>query len=479
VGAYGFAVKYTSNISDWGQPILVTEGAGNVVYPASTITFPQPLLAPNLVYTTGNQSISGNKIFGTDNVSLSTLNHAAILGGCRNLISGTIDDSFIANGCCNIITGEVSDSFILNGASNAISSQRLFPSYSPDLSYIANGCLNQLSGCVPQSTVLNGCRNVIDSSLLVQSCNNTIINGFSNRINDSLRSIIGNGAINRIDRGSYLEIGNGVLNNICVSQYSTIGNGASNLLCVATTYSNILNGTSNTVDCCSSYSTIIGGSNNRTQGCFNLIGGGSFNVITGSIANSCAGCSPTLGISNVIAGGANNSIKSSSCSAILGGRYNEVNHNGATIIGDGSLNIKTSRGACTLLMSFENGIYLDAPIVEVNNKAIYVQKDVQYFTGNNFTPNANEARVFEYVLTGIGGATATLNAPTNLFDGDNILIKIQQSPSGSNNLVFDSSYKFPGGVVPSLTLEGSRVDIYTILKIGSNFYSTYVKDFTS
>ena len=117
--------------------------------------------------------------------------------------------------------------------------------------------------------------------------------------------------------------------------------------------------------------------------------------------------------------------------------------------------------------------------VQVSGKNVYVQKDVKSFTGNNFTPNANEARVFEYVLTGIGGATATLNAPTNLFDGDNILIKIQQSPSGSNNLVFNSSYKFPGGVVPSLTLEGSRVDIYTILKIGSNFYSTYVKDFTS
>ena len=89
------------------------------------------------------------------------------------------------------------------------------------------------------------------------------------------------------------------------------------------------------------------------------------------------------------------------------------------------------------------------------------------------------ARVFEYLLTGIAGATATLNAPTNMFDGDNIIIKIQQSASGSNNMAFDSAYKFPGGVTPSLTLEGSRVDIYTVLKIESNFYSTYVKDFTS
>jgi hypothetical protein len=115
----------------------------------------------------------------------------------------------------------------------------------------------------------------------------------------------------------------------------------------------------------------------------------------------------------------------------------------------------------------------------VSGKEVYFQKDVKSFTGNNFTPNANEARVFEYVLTGIAGATATLNAPTNMFNGDNILIEIQQSPSGSNSMVFNSSYKFPGGVTPSLTFEANRVDIYTVLKIGSNFYSTYVKDFTN
>lgn len=72
-GAYGFAVKYTSNASDWGQPILVTEGAGNVVYPTSTITFPQSVLAPNLVYTTDNQTVSGIKTFTTVNESFSVL----------------------------------------------------------------------------------------------------------------------------------------------------------------------------------------------------------------------------------------------------------------------------------------------------------------------------------------------------------------------------------------------------------------------
>ena len=126
-----------------------------------------------------------------------------------------------------------------------------------------------------------------------------------------------------------------------------------------------------------------------------------------------------------------------------------------------------------------NGVANFQSIPLVSGKEVYFQKNIKSFTGNNFTPNANEARVFEYVLTGIAGATATLNAPTNMFNGDNILIEIQQSPSGSNSMVFNSSYKFPGGVTPSLTFEANRVDIYTILKIGSNFYSTYVKDFTN
>jgi hypothetical protein len=113
----------------------------------------------------------------------------------------------------------------------------------------------------------------------------------------------------------------------------------------------------------------------------------------------------------------------------------------------------------------------------VSGEEVYYKKNVVYFTGNNFTPDANLARTFEYVLTGLAGASATLNAPINMNNGENIVIKIKQSPSGSNNIIFNSNYKFPGGVIPSLTLTPSKADIYTALKIDSNFYSTYIKDF--
>jgi hypothetical protein len=79
VGASGFVVKYSPSENDWGRPILISESDGTVVFPSSTIEFSQSVSAPNLytndnpsgfitglsnvVYTTGDQTISGVKNF--------------------------------------------------------------------------------------------------------------------------------------------------------------------------------------------------------------------------------------------------------------------------------------------------------------------------------------------------------------------------------------------------------------------------------
>lgn len=257
------------------------------------------------VYATGNQTISGLKIFGTNNISDTNLKTSPILGGRDNIITGTLNYTFIVNGTNNIITGSVGDSFISNGNYNKIESA-----------------------------------------------------GDPKRV---CRSYISNGFQNLISNGScYAMIKNGALNTIQESQYSSILQGNSNVL------GSESDGSNDTYPkAC--LSTIINGSNNKTVGYFNLIGGGSFNIISGQvITTSC--CEVTAPRSNVIVGGANNSILNASCSAILGGRYNEISHPGATIIGDGSLNVKTSKGACTLLLSFSNGIYLEAPLTNFNHR---------------------------------------------------------------------------------------------------------------
>jgi hypothetical protein len=95
-GQDGFAVKYSSSENDWGQPILVVEGAGDVVFPTSDILFPQPVFAPNLVYHTGNQTVSGTKTF--DRIEIRNTNYNYFT---TNL---TLSDNYInlANSSSNI-----------------------------------------------------------------------------------------------------------------------------------------------------------------------------------------------------------------------------------------------------------------------------------------------------------------------------------------------------------------------------------------
>lgn len=290
----------------------------------------QALLNLSGVSITGNQFISGNKIFGTNNISRSTFDNATILGGTGNTITGGVSNSFIANGVSNTISGSTVESSILNGLSNII---------------------------------FQGDGSSVNSNIL-------------------------GGALNSIQQGFFSSILHGTENSI----------GAPGIAF------------HNFSQACSS--SIINGSNNKIIGTFNLIGGGSFNTITG-IVNFNEGNCQTTSRSNVIVGGANNSILNSSCSAILGGRYNEVNHNGATIIGDGSLNVKTSKGDCTLLMSFANGIFLESPIngIDLNNsKLINAVPDFNNFNANfSISGNQNNRILIANSASQITGTIAANN----------------------------------------------------------------------
>ena len=307
-------------------------------------TFATGIFAPNLVYNTGDQMISGTKIFGSSNTIDSTAGGSTILGGNNNTITGDVSNVFIANGSSNVI-GDTGRGRPFN-------------------SYIGNGFRNGISGGGRFSAILNGDRN---------------------RISSSENILIGNGLGNVITGGSsnYSVLMNGAENSFTDTDYVFLGNGTANCLGLDRT------GVSDT-STKATHSSIINGSNNRIIGDYNIIGGGTFNKITGSfiIGNCCQAYSR----SNVIVGGANNSILNSSCSAILGGRYNEVIHNGATIIGDGSINVKTSRGECSLLLYFQNGIYLESPIFDfigsrptVNGTEVLLRGD--FGLEKSLTPN--------------------------------------------------------------------------------------------
>jgi hypothetical protein len=312
---------------------------------------------------------------------------------------------------------------------------------------------------------------------------------------------ISNGNNNLISGGAFYSfISNGLNNLIEIANYSYIANGASNVITgiKGSVHSTILGGSSNSIeegnnasilhgasnfiggrhsgaDCSQGcFSSIINGSNNKIIGAFNIIGGGSFNQITGGLIFDT--CCQTSSKSNVIVGGANNSILSSSCSAILGGRYNEVIHNGATVIGDGSLNVKTSKGACTLLMSFANGIFLESPTVNytgIVNGTLDFTENIKLTTAtesfstlniSNQTINIPLNSGMNFILpltTGITGITFS-NTPTNTFS-----FTLRVDYSGAHSIVWPAGtigrVLWPNNTAPTLTTTVGREDFFSFI----------------
>jgi hypothetical protein len=115
----------------------------------------------------------------------------------------------------------------------------------------------------------------------------------------------------------------------------------------------------------------------------------------------------------------------------------------------------------------------------VSGKEVYFQKNIVYFTGNNFTPDYASGRNFVYQLTGFATVYNNLNDPLNLPEGDTILVKVVQSNYGNNYMIFGSNYRFPASASPTLTQSPGRVDVFNILKLDNKFYTTYVKDFAN
>jgi len=73
------------------------------------------------------------------------------------------------------------------------------------------------------------------------------------------------------------------------------------------------------------------------------------------------------------------------------------------------------------------------------------------------------------------GASRTMAAPTNLKVGTYILSVIQGG-TGSYTLTWNSVFKWPAGVAPSLTTTVGAIDLFTFYSDGTNLYGSYLPD---
>lgn len=113
VSTAGFAIKYSASEFDWGQPILLSEGGTTVVHPASTITFPQPLLAPNLVYSSGDynyfttSTTLGNSYINLANSTSAITATLPSISSGRNYIVKNLNTGTLTVTGSNLIDGNV------------------------------------------------------------------------------------------------------------------------------------------------------------------------------------------------------------------------------------------------------------------------------------------------------------------------------------------------------------------------------------
>lgn len=294
----------------------------------------------NLVYKTGNQTISGIKTFGQNsNIYNSTYSH--ILGGIDNIISG-VAGTIIVGGSGNSASGNYC--FIGGGRNNIIEEYI-------DSSTIGGGHNNTIISSSDWSTIGGGQLNRIFN----QYCS---IGGGNDNQAIGYASTIGGGQSNTAN-GNYSTV-NGTV-NLTYANYSIIGGGTENIANINAVYGTICGGYSNLIHENSSF--IGGGSHNKASGiCSSVVGGnsnsasGNYSFVGGGVGNT------TIGQYSNIAGGSNNTA-SGDYSSIVGGRKAKIAqlHSGAGVWADGQDRDHNSRGEHSCSLDFASGVYLRLP----------------------------------------------------------------------------------------------------------------------
>jgi hypothetical protein len=359
-------------------------------------TFVTEIIAPNLVYNTGDQFISGIKIFGELNyISNSPYSH--ILGGYNNDINDS-NLSIVNGGFYNdIISSEYST--INGGSTNSISSS--------NYSSIAGGFDNNITGS-EYSTINGGYGNSIGKNNYPAGYSR-INNGYSNKIygvesvidggnNNTLygnNSVIFNGQNNLIDfyyndftfdyqNSNNCSIINGT-GNIIFGDNANVVLGNSNKIGGFGSYviagnNNNIGGDANSSDGIIESSKIIASNNNRLDSRGSLIIGGASNTVfslnkfeseNNSIIASRGSLISGVGNAeidnNLIIGGGTHKINGVNRCTLIGGQRSIGIHNGAMVLADWEGRDHFSKGNDSCSLDFAGGVFISSGGLKVNS----------------------------------------------------------------------------------------------------------------
>lgn len=364
--------NYTSSTNGWTGSINEWTGSIQSYFVYTTGSKDgsiQPVLGSNSTEQCFSTIAGGQNNSITDNEGASWL---FIGGGESNTITDMIIGGFIGAGLNNCLShvggGTTRGASIVGGRFNTSSN-------SPN-SFIGAGCNNQLN-CATLGLIGSGNNNLITGSSCASSIvggeNNTInssnhhnfiAGGQNNTISSSISSILG-GDTNIINSPCSVILG-GFNNSIEGTQNNFIGVG-SNQIITSSRWSTIVNGTNNEIYC--NLSTILNGVCNVIDGQCNTIGGGTFNTITSSADHSAivGGERNIINTPNTFIGagsyntgssthgfigaGGNNFVgfNEAGYSSVVGGCNNKVSTDYASILG-GDDNCITSAGTAGAIL---------------------------------------------------------------------------------------------------------------------------------
>lgn len=103
-----------------------------------------------------------------------------------------------------------------------------------------------------------------------------------------------------------------------------------------------------------------------------------------------------------------------------------------------------------------------------------VVSTVDLTDGTNIAVDFADSNVFDVTL----GGNRTLDNPSNLQDGQTVVIIVRQDATGGRSLAFGSAYNWPGGTTPTLSAGANAVDVISCVCDGTNLYCTIQQDFS-
>lgn len=197
-------------------------------------------------------------------------------------------------------------------------------------------------------------------------------------------------------------------------------------------------------------------------------------VITGGTANALSLTNVTITSGNI------NSVTSNASTftnvSITSGNINSVTSNASTFsnvtINGGTANGLTSTNV-TIISGSANGVTISNSTLVSSQFNAYTEGITTGYvnTGSAFTLNIANSTIITANLS----ATCTFTMPSNTAGKSFILFL--KTGAGTNTATF-TNVKFVGNTAPTITATANRMDILTFVADGSNWYGSFIQNFT-